>query len=517
MTNSAESVISLNAGVNLYAPDVTSTELRLTKLTNVAPKFGRWKAATRGDVISTLVLEVGDKLERLIYYTHPYDKFSQLYAISQRHIYRYDFLNDRFYATPIYSFAYRQETNIAAVAWYDKLYVTKPRSPIVEVSFGKCTEVTEFGARYSIICNNHLMIANVSTLTGETPILVQWSDLYDPTSFDFSTSSEADTFELEPQDRKITGLTNQKGVAVIYTHGGIWTGSYSNGKFSFAPLYSDVGNLFHGAVVQLREVDYFIGEDNIYSLDGTVLSTVGDAIWPFFASDCNFDSVNMLIRTKVNKQENEIAWIYPRVSGGYWSIVYNYKEQKWSDRNPDDIVSSINALYKLYGVYTINEIVNTINSMSDPAQTVNGEWQYIDCGYSKLSITFGGKVLNDAIQFYSMVDESARVITIETGELYMDSLSIVKEINRITLQYSGAGSPTITIQIGSRKSRMEAVTWSAAIEPGFVDKPIFFCRDVGVGKLIRLRINIANTDTDFIAELTGLSFDYATDNGTPEK
>ena len=64
---------------------------------------------------------------------------------------------------------------------------------------------------------------------------------------------------------------------------------------------------------------------------------------------------------------------------------------------------------------------------------------------------------------------------------------------------------------------MEAVTWSAAIEPGFVDKPIFFCRDVGVGKLIRLRINIANTDTDFIAELTGLSFDYVTDNGTPEK
>jgi len=516
MANSVETVVQLATGVDGYSPDVTSSNFKVTRLKNVAPKFGRWKADTRGDVISTLVLDVGDKLERIVYYTHPYDKFSQLYAVSQHHIYRYDFLNDRFYATPIYTFPYKQESNIAVVAWYDKLYVTKPRSPIVEVSFGKTREVTEFGARYSIICNNHLMVANLSTATGETPIALRWSDLYDPTSFDFSTSSEADSFELEPQDRKITGLTNQKGVAIIYTHGGIWAGSYANGKFSFNPLYSDFGNLFHGAVVQLREVDYFIGEDNIYSLDGTVISTIGDAIWSFFVSDCNFDSVNTLIRTKVDKQESEIAWIYPKKGGGYWSIVYNYKEQKWSDRDPDGLVSSMNALYKLYGIYTINDITNTINSMSDPTQTINGEWQYVDCGYSKLSITIDGKVLDDSIRFYSMVNESARSITIETGEIYMESLNVVKEINKITLQYSGAGTPSVTIQLGRRKSRMEAVTWSDPISPGYVDRPIFYCRNVGVGKLIRLRINISNTDTNFIAELTGLSFDYVTDNGTPE-
>lgn len=154
--------------------------------------------------------------------------------------------------------------------------------------------------------------------------------------------------------------------------------------------------------------------------------------------------------------------------------------------------------------------------MSDPTQTINGEWQYVDCGYSKLSITIDGKVLDDSIRFYSMVNESARIITIETGEIYMESLNVVKEINKITLQYSGAGTPSVTIQLGRRKSRMEAVTWSDPISPGYVDRPIFYCRNVGVGKLIRLRINISNTDTNFIAELTGLSFDYVTDNGTPE-
>lgn len=113
-------------------------------------------------------------------------------------------------------------------------------------------------------------------------------------------------------------------------------------------------------------------------------------------------------------------------------------------------------------------------------------------------------------RFAASVSDETYECEAETFELYFDKLSEVKEVNKLTLFFSGGGTPDVRVLVGTRKHRFQAVTWSTAklLADSVPGETAFFFRNDGAGSLIRFKIQVNNTSTNFVSELTHLSFDH---------
>lgn len=491
----------LTNGVDTYNPPISGTELKFQRLRNFQPRRNRLATVNGFALQSTLNASGG--IVAIGSYTEPIGLFSSVYAFSPTSVYAYDFQNNQFSASPFYTSFVNDAERYVLIPWYDKLIASKLGSKTVALSAATAQVYSSIPAgRYGICSNSHLMFANISTPGGRFPSRVQWSDLYAPFNFTIDIDTEADYFDLEESDGECTGLSYQRGNSLIYSRSNVWIASYSNGKYRFDVLYSGIGNVYHHAQVRVKEIDFFIGEDGIYIIDGLQLKSVGDPIWEFFSNDVYNDLTLPVVGT-VDSTNHEVFWTYTNTQGNKWQIVYNYKQDCWSDRDPQNELCRYKFVKPVRGFKTIDSFSTHIDGGADSARIIDGDWQYTTfSGREFIGCSDGNVYQTDKTKFQK-ADGTALVSMFETFDIFFDKTDHVKEFNKLILQYARSGAAGIRIAVCSRSFLSEDVVWSSwlNITSDLDASNSFFSTSLFVGKFIRLKLEITNTNANYAKEL----------------
>lgn len=508
MTSHVPRQFRLTEGVDAYNPDVIEKDLVFAYLNNVDPRLGRLWASKGYASFQNLALSGSDRIISFGSYQLASRQYNDLYAFSRTKVFWFNFSTGLFDTTPIYTSFYSSDDPYVLIPWYGALYVTKPLSPYVRLQHKTATVISNaLSARYGLLANSHAYFASVNDGVTNHLGRIRWSDLDDPESIEFDAqSSEADFFDLEPDSRQITGVSYQRGTPLVYAENNIWGGTPIGfpGGFRHDPLFPGIGNIFHNAVIRNKEVDFFIAQDNIYALNGLQLEPIGDAIYDRFINSVKISS-DTSVRGYIDSRKDQVFWVYTKTDDSLWSIVYNYKEKKWSERDPQSLTAWWDSpRVAMRGYDAIDDIATLIDNVATMIDDPAG-------GYPVVLPQLGGTSLSPAIVVKAN-DANLRAVgtafshLIETFDFYFDTIGEVSEITKALIEYTGAGTPNLTVSIGTRDNQSAAIVWSAtkAVDTS-KGSLAFFIRSIGVGKYIRFRFAWGNTDANRITDLRLLS------------
>jgi len=518
--NTQPLIFKLNSGIDTYNPPLESDSLKFFTLDNLEPRLGRIIATAGYELYQDISLSGTDAVLGFAYYTLPMFNFTCLYAFSKTSVYFFDFQLEEFDTTPIYGGFASSDEPYTVFQWYDALYVTKLSGPFVKIQHKTATVVSDaIYGKYGIVANSHVMFGNVNDGSTTTATRIRWSDLDAPESFELDpNNSEADFFDLEPTNIQITGMSYQRGSPLVYSESAIWIGTYVGfpGGFTWQPLFTGLGNIFHYAVVRYKEVDYFISNDNIYSLNGFQPTTIGDDIWERFIEDVKV-SGNTKVFGYSDSKKDQVFWVYQRKDNTYWSIVYNVKEGKWTERDPQDLTTFFDApKIALRGFEVIDDVATLIGSDSDLIDDPDAGYpvvipQLVGAPNATKPVigTTGGilKLNGDGFNFIA-----------ETFDFFFNSIEDTEEINKCSIEFTGSGNPNLQVSICGRKNQDSAVTWSSPVDVENIDgSRSFYFRSSGVGKYIRFKFTWTNTATDYITDLRLISFRKVEDDDSDKR
>lgn len=521
----------LSEGVDAYNPPVVSDLLTFLYLNNVEPRLGRLFASRGYELFQSLELETGDKIVDFGFYQLANRQYYNLYAFSKTSVYWFDFELEEFNTTAIYSGFTESDDPYVLLKWYGALYVTKPYSPYVKLERQVATVISTapFG-RYGVVANSHAFLGAVGTMLDADLAMLRWSDLDDLEGWLIDPNeSEAGFFNLEPDGGQITGMSYQRGSPITYLENGIWISRAVGfpGGFRHEPLFPGLGNIFHNAVVRGKEVDYFIGPDDIYALNGLQVVPIGEKIYQRFIEDVKIEATTS-VRGYLDTRKDQVFWVYKKNDDSLNSIVYNYREQKWSERDPQDLSGWLDTPRIAMTGYKVIDDFDTL-----PADLIDSQAQLIDDpneGFPVVLPQLTGTIdsLDEPVvgkvdgAFLKMNgDEFAHQI--ETFDFFFETIGQVNEVHKALLELVGTGEANLQISIGKRAKQFSAITWSTAID---IDRTTnsslsFFFRSAGVGKFIRFKFTWENTEADNVIDLRLLSLEKINteeaQSGAPEE
>lgn len=498
----------LNVGVDAYNPDVVVDQLSAFYLDNIEPRLGRSFLSTGYVQFQSLASQLAgsDKLVSFALYQLSTRDFVNFYVFSKTKAFWFDFSTGLFSTTAIYSSFPDTDEPFVILPWYDALYVTKFLSPIVKIERREVTVVEgNISARYGLVANSHLFLAGVHDGISSQLARTRWSDLDAPESLEIDTqASEADFFDLEPDSLEITGLSYQRSNVIIYARNTIWAASYIGfpGGFRHDPIFPGLGNVFHDAVVRGKELDYFIGPDNFYVLNGLQPVPIGDNIYERFIEDLADGTKS--VRGYLDTRKNQVFWVYNSVAhDGPWSVVYNYQEKSWCERDAQELFGWFDAPRgQLRGYDAIDDVATMIDSDSDLIDDPNAGYPYTIpqlacCDQVTASPRTGGMLKLDGTLFDYKY---------ETADFIFEDFTAVKEVHRANLMLIKSGNPDIFISIGLRNDQSDAIVWSDPIAMETQDgNTAFSFRAEGVGRFIRFRFTFDGDNLNFVRELRVLS------------
>jgi len=498
MSRVGELIWQLTQGVDARNPAIAGREPRFFKLENVEPRLGRLVTTKNNFALQTM----GSEITNFGSYRTSAALGDNLYALTSTSVYWIN-PNDLESLTLVYSGFPSNSGEIVALPWHDCLYVAKIYGPLVRLE-RKTATVVEGGCwgRYGVVANGHLYFGYAGDSTSHSATRIRWSDLDAPEDYTIDPAvSESDFFDLDPDVRQITGVSLQRDRPVVYTEDSIWVAQYIGfpGGFRHEPLISGVGNIFHYGVVRNKEVDFFIGKDNFYALNGLQVVPIGDEIFERFINDVNIRGV-ATVRGYIDTLRSQAFWVYQSKSrsNALWTVVYNYREQKWSERSAIGLTAFYDApRMGLYPYTPIDEVTSTIDSVTAlPDADVSPVLVDQLCGYSTPGYFFLGKFGTT----YSTSLGSLPVV-IESCDMHFDSLSEIKEASRVVLEYTKTGSPTITLEIGVRKNQAEDITWTSVAMDNLDSLNAFYTKAQGIGRYLRFRITFTNSFFHNVPEL----------------
>lgn len=519
MSVHAPAQFKLTEGLDAYNPEVTGKDLFFLYLNSVEPKLGRLYASLGHSVFQQLENATSDRIISFGYYQLRSRQFYELYAFSRTKVYRFNFATGLFNTAAIYSSFYSSDDPYVIIPWYDCMYVTKLYSPYVKIERDTVTVIADAPyARYGIVANGHVYLAGVGDTVTNELARVRWSDLDDPESFAIDpNSSEADFFDLEPDSREITGVSYQRGVPLTYAQNNIWAGTPIGfpGGFRHDPIIPGVGNIFHGALVHNKEVDYFIGDDNIYALNGLQLVPIGSEIYQRFIGDVK--KTNPYVRGYIDTRANQVFWIYLRTNDTYWSIVYNYLEKKWCERDPQNVTAWFDApRTSMRGFDTIDEMTEFVNTNTDLIDDPDAGYAVTVPQLAAANVSNANKVLSAHAQKLK-ADGTSFSHKIETFDFFFETIGEVNEVTKALIELTKGGTPNVALRIGVRDNQADAVVWSASTALDSSKSTLsFFTRSIGVGRYLRFEFTWTNTAANYVTDLRLLSLMQIEDNDTPE-
>lgn len=513
MSVNVQKQFKLAGGVDAYNPPVTDEQLFFLYLNNVEPAMGRLLSSLgytqRQELNGELIVSFG-------FYQLSNRQFYNLYAFTQTKVYWFDFELEEFNLTPAYSGFLTSEDPYVIIPWFDCLYVTKIGNPFVKLERKLATVIDDApGARYGILANSHVYLAGISDTISKYLARVRWSDLDAPESFVVNpANSEADFFDLEAESRQVTGVSYQRGSPITYTENCIWLATPIGfpGGFRHDPLFPGVGNIFHHAVIRANEVDYFIGADNFYALNGLQLVPLGTPLFKRFIDDVVITS-DTSVRGYLDTRKSQVFWVYASRSHVRWSVVYNYLEKTWSERDPQALTAWMDSpRTALRGYKAIDDDSRVIDTANDIIDDPNAGFPVI------LPQLVGTTVVAEVGSQKLKLNGGAFEQKVESFDFYFQNFIDVKEVNRVDIEYTGGGAPNLTLRIGRRKNQSQLISWSE--EKTIVNQDgslSFFVRADGVSKYLRFRFSWGNTEADYITDLLLLSITKVEDDDDTKK
>lgn len=531
MSVSEPKQFKLSEGVDAYNPPVVSDLLTFLYLNNVEPRLGRLFASRGYELFQSLELETGDKIVDFGFYQLANRQYYNLYAFSKTSVYWFDFEAEEFDTTAIYSGFTENDDPYVLLRWYGALYVTKPYSPYVKLERMVATVISTapFG-RYGVVANSHGFMGAVGTMLDANLAMLRWSDLDDLESWIANPNeSEAGFFLLEPDAGQITGMSYQRGSTLTYLENGIWISRAVGfpGGFRHEPLFPGLGNIFHNAVVRGKEVDYFIGPDDIYMMNGLQVVPIGEKIYQRFIEDVKIEATTS-VRGYLDTRKDQVFWVYKKNDDSLNSIVYNYREQKWSERDPQDLSGWLDTPRVAMTGY---KVIDDFDSLVD--DIIDDQDQLIDDpneGFPVVLPQLVGTVDADNEPVVGKtsganlkMNEESFDHEIETFDFFFETFGQVNEVHKALLEYTGSGQADISISIGTRPNQSRDIEWSApiAIDRTTDSSLSFFFRAAGVGKYIRFKFAWNHTEMDDVDDLRLLSLEKInteeTRHGSPEE
>lgn len=512
--------LKADAGINTYElPSAVSDKLRFTRLVNLEPRRG-------GLVVSkglSKLSNINELFNSFGTYTDTGNN-SFLYAFSDEGIYEWDSSVSNFNGTPLATFTPNVGEPWAVVDYPDGLYFTRHGVDLCRVvgSVVGATIGTGFQAKYAKNAHDHLLLANLNQTSGQYKVM--WSDLYDFTNFVPSTSNEADEYSFNPAYGEITGVTIQRDLVNFYLEKAVFQAKYVGYpvKYVLTPLFTDVGNKYHHAVIQTQDVDYFIGENNFYKLEGTILTPIGDEVWEFFRDSLATIDYGQEIRGVHDVDRSRVGWLYTRkydatypnglrASKKYW-LWFSYKENRWSSEEAD-FISLYKPQRRLYFYETIDAQSQTIDSET---RLIDGLWQATEFIYQ--GGLFGGE---DESIYVTDVGYDGKVLHFETCEMHFDQPRVVKTLESLTL-HGDAGAvfaqtdyfTDVKVEVGWRRPESNALTWvqltSTARPVANTMEYVVDPSTVFASTSFAFRFTFSNTASIYITAIHGITLTFNT-------
>lgn len=508
MANNQNTELAFRFAANLlddYNPPITGKELRFVTLASAQPRRGRLItpnqfAPFQDEGLDMFIVDFGLSFDANTL-------VSWIYAFGVDQAFYYDMDTATFipFEEP---FEYPSSINpFGQIAWNGLVYTTRENQYITKYDGNTAPAIIDshwqpdsgdVGGRYAVVNNGHMFIGSTVENGTVFPTRIRWSDLNNPENWVVDPTSEADFFDLEPTVLQITGLTSQYGFINIYTANAIWQGTYVGLPeiYQFQPLKTGIGCIYHYGVIQVKQIDYFIGYDSFYMLNGTILEPIGDQIWRKFQED-NPDLINTAsVRAYHDPVNTEIFWtVYPPSSNEAIEYVFNYQNKEWSTRNSQN----------KHGYWFPWEAVKVING-DEETEVLTQPLGFVGTDEGEIS-----KRTSEYSEFKkAFYNESGFPGLIQTFEFNMETLTGIKEVHGLKLLYKVGGAPTINLYIGHRKSQLEELTWlgpvQITVDTKFAGESTFYFREfLAVDKFLAFRLEWSNTNDDYIEEFYGMS------------
>lgn len=177
---------------------------------------------------------------------------------------------------------------------------------------------------------NRLIMANVFVSGENRHNRIYWSKFGDAENFTDATAGSAEIIETPDP---ITRILTLRGRLIIYKEQSIYVADetgISTVPLGFSMVSRNRGAIYGGSVASMGDQHIFVGQDNVYQLDGTTISPIGDAIRN------NLRNINSAAANRVfavvDFATSEYWLFVPEGQDSYAKAawVYNWREQTWT-------------------------------------------------------------------------------------------------------------------------------------------------------------------------------------------
>lgn len=289
-------------------------------------------------------------------------------------------------------------------------------------------------ALYCGIIGQFVVLANQPTTPNFSVSAVQWSGIDAPLNWPVPNSAQAIAEQSGSQiiDSRLGAANGVAGAdqwGVVLMEGGLVRMTYTGGStvFQFDTIYRGPGNLANTGWVKIGGIIFFLSTVGIFMTDGSQATNIGDSrINNWLRSNADF-GFPLNFQAGVDYRQKIIYWSFPLIGNSgvpnAW-LAYNYQENKFS-HGSDSIACYFggNEPYStLYGMQAFGTLhaCGSFNGAPGTAILTSPE----------IELNPGGKAL----------------------------------VSGVLPQVSGS-SPAVSVQLGSRNSQGDAVTFSSAQTP----------------------------------------------------
>ncbi len=295
-----------------------------------------------------------------------------------------------------------------------------------------------------------VMFGNLSDATGTDPNAVRWCAIDTPTTWTIGTS-QADRQVLPNAGyvRKIVGGE----YAVILCENSIYRATYVGTPlvFQFDEVEPNRGCVSQGSVANIGYNIFYLSDEGFYLFNGSTSIPIGaNKVDKYFWADVD-QSYLYRITSLLDPINKVVFWSYPGSGSSSGTpnkiLAYNWQVQKWTliEQECETICKSMTEGYTLE---TIDALIGNPDTGA-----------YADVSIDSRQFTGGKYIFScfDTAHKLSNFTGSSKAATIDTAETQLSEMAR-STVNNTRPMYEGSGS--VSVQIGTRDTPNEAVTWS---------------------------------------------------------
>lgn len=312
-------------------------------------------------------------------------------------------------------------------------------------------------AKYSAVVGEFVVLANLVDGTfGTASNALRWSGIGDVTTWTPSAATQSDGQLLENgEGGAIQGIVGNSNYGIIIQERAIQRMNYigSPAIFSFEVLETNRGTSLPNSIVGVGRSVFYIADDGFYQFNGVSSVNIGkDKVNQYFWD--NFDTnYSNTLSTAIDPLNTVIGWSWADVyaTSGFPNniLIYNWQSGKFT-LIKDSVTSLFSAMSNGLTLDQLDSISTDLDALV---------FSLDSSVYKGGQLLFGGFNTSNQLGYFSGDNMTA---TIETSEFEgaKDSLT---EINQITPMIDGDTNLSVSVKMGSRNNRSDAVSYSASI------------------------------------------------------